>query len=112
MPALTHATDTVTGTNDPGDFDPHTDTGDYDPQVASDGLTLDTEFGPVDQVVIERARRGDHTVVMTEAEFFYLLDTLPPSLTAARPVAAALNVSADALRKRAQGAPITARKIA
>jgi len=112
MPALTHTADTVTGTDDPEDFDPSTDTGAFDPAIASDGLTLDTEFGPVDQVVIERARRGDDSVVMTEAEFFYLLETLPPSLTAARPVAAALNVSADALRKRAQGAPITARKIA
>lgn len=112
MPALTHAAEIVTGTDDPRDFDAFGDTGDYDPQIASDGLTLDTEFGPVDRVVIERARRGDHSVVMTEAEFFYLLTVLPPTLTAARPVAAVLNVSADALRKRAQGASITGHKIA
>ena len=115
MLALTHAADLVTGTDDPDDFDPSTDTGQYDPAIASTGLTLDTEFGPVDLVVIERALRGGHggsSVVMTEAEFAYLLTSLPPSLAAARPVAAALNVSADALRKRAQGAPITARKIA
>lgn len=113
MPALAHAADTVTGVEDPEDFDASTDTGQYDPGITSDGLTLDTEFGPVDRVVIERALRDDgHTVVMTEAEFAYLLTVLPPTLTAARPVAAALNVSADALRKRAQGAPITGRKIA
>jgi hypothetical protein len=112
MPALTHVADIVTGTDDPQDFDPSTDSGEFDAAIASDGLTLDTEFGPVDRVVIERARRGDHSVVMTKAEFFYLLTVLPPTLTAARPVAAVLNVSADALRKRAHGEAITARKIA
>ncbi|HEV2343464.1 MAG TPA: hypothetical protein VGS97_05170 [Actinocrinis sp.] len=113
MLALAHAADTVTGADDPDDFDASTDSGLYDPAIASDGLTIDTAFGPVDRVVIERALRDDgHAVVMTEAEFAYLLTVLPPTLTAARPVAAALNVSADAPRKRAHGAPITARKIA
>jgi hypothetical protein len=113
MPAFTQPTGTVSSAvDDPDDFDPASDTGEYDPQVASDGLTLDTEFGPVDRVVIERAWAGRDPGSITDAEFAYLLTTLPPSLTAARPLAAALSVSADALRKRAQGAPITARKVA
>ena len=113
MPAFTQSADpAIDATDDPDDFDPATDTGAYDPAIASDGLTLDTEFGPVDRVVIERAWAGKDPGPISDAEFAYLLTTLPPSLTAARPVAAALNVSADALRKRAHGAAITARKIA
>jgi len=114
MPTFTQIADTAAqdAVDDPDDFDPASDTGAYDPAIASDGLTLDTDLGPVDRVVVERARSGDPSVAMTAAEFVYLLTTLPPTLSAVRPVAAALNVSADALRKRAQGAPITASKLA
>jgi len=39
----------------------------HDPEVASDGLTVDTPLGPVDLVAIERKSRG-FDVELTEAE--------------------------------------------
>jgi hypothetical protein len=82
----------------------------YDPDVASSGLTLDTELGPVDLVAVERARAG-RPVDLTAAEVAHLLETLPRSYAAARPVATALGVSAGTVLRRSRRA-LTGRKIA
>lgn len=47
----------------------------YDPAICSDGLTLDTERGPVDLVAVQRALDG-HQVELTEAEWTYLAHEL------------------------------------
>ncbi len=44
----------------------------HDPQIASDGLTVDTPLGPVDLVAVERKSRG-FEVVLTEAEHAWIL---------------------------------------
>lgn len=44
---------------------------DEDPQIPSDGLTLDTEHGPVDLVAIQRALAG-RPVQLTRAEHRYI----------------------------------------
>jgi hypothetical protein len=75
----------------------------YDPAVASAGLTLDTELGPVDTVAIERALSG-RPVDLTAAEVAYLFTRLAPTRTAARPVAAALDLSPETVRSRSLSA--------
>lgn len=82
----------------------------YDPCVESDGLTIDTDLGPVDLVAIERARSG-RPVDLTAAEVAYLFAQLPATLPAARPVAAALDLNAYTVRDRARRA-LTATKVA
>jgi hypothetical protein len=44
---------------------------DDDPQVPSDGLTLDTDHGPVDLVAVQRALSG-RPVQLTRAERRYI----------------------------------------
>lgn len=44
----------------------------YDPAVESDGLTLDTDRGPVDLVAIRDAAAG-RPVALTPAERYYLV---------------------------------------
>lgn len=48
----------------------------YDPEVESDGLTLDTELGPVDLVAVQRVFDGHSVESLTEAEMTYLAETL------------------------------------
>lgn len=79
--------------------------------VASDGLTLDTDLGPVDLVAIERARTG-WPVALTAAEVAYLFAELPATLPAARPVAVALDLSPYTVRDRARRRALTATKVA
>jgi hypothetical protein len=43
----------------------------YDPEIESDGLTIDTARGPVDLVAVQRALDG-HPIELTEAEWTYL----------------------------------------
>jgi hypothetical protein len=43
----------------------------YNPAIPSDGLTLDTDLGPVDLVAVARAKAG-HRVELTEAELTHL----------------------------------------
>ena len=42
--------------------------GRYDPRIASRGLTLDTDLGPVDTVALDPAEDGRGPVFLTEAE--------------------------------------------
>lgn len=50
----------------------------WDTSLPSVGLTLDTPFGPVDLVAIERALRG-HTVPLASAEYRWLRTRSHPS---------------------------------
>jgi hypothetical protein len=80
-------------------------------QVASDGLTLDTALGSVDTVAIDRVLAG-RPVDLTAAEVAYLFARLAPTLPAARPVAAALDLSPYTVRDRARRTWLTATKVA
>lgn len=82
----------------------------HDPALKSDGLTLDTPLGPVDTVAIDRALSG-WPVDLTAAEVAFLFAALPATLPAARPVAAALDLSPYTVRDRARRA-LTATKVA
>lgn len=53
-------------------------TGAYDPRVPSDGLTLDTDRGPVDLVAVLRALAGQ-PVPLTVADARYAVSLLPVS---------------------------------
>lgn len=83
----------------------------YDANVASDGLTLDTPFGPVDTVAIERALSG-RPVDLTAAEVAYLFTRLAPTRTATAPVAAALAMPESTVRYRARRGALLATKVA
>jgi hypothetical protein len=61
---------------------------DDDPLIASDGLTIDTEFGFVDLVAVDRVLRG-HPTALTRADLVYLLRKMPRSKVAAVLVAEA-----------------------
>jgi hypothetical protein len=50
--------------------------GQYNPRVASRGLTLDTDLGPVDTVAVDRAEDGQGPVTLTDAEYDVLLTRL------------------------------------
>lgn len=80
-------------------------------RVSSDGLTLDTDLGPVDLVAIDRVLHG-RPVDLTAAEVAYLFTVLPATLPAARPVAAALDLSPYTVRDRARRGALTATKAA
>jgi len=67
--------------------------------IASDGLTIDTPFGDVDLVAVDRARRG-YRVSLTLAETAYLFRQLPDTLAAAESVAAALGMDISAVLRR------------
>ena len=43
----------------------------FDASVASDGLTVDTEHGPVDLIAVQRALAGDR-LYLTRAEHKYV----------------------------------------
>ena len=83
----------------------------YDAAVASDGLTLDTPFGPVDTVAIERALSG-RPVDLTAAEVAYLFTRLAPTRTETTPVAAALSMPESTVRHRARRGALNATKVA
>lgn len=65
----------------------------YDPDQASEGLTIDTPLGPVDLVAVARVRRGLPTP-LTLADHAYLLRVMggPDDYRAA---AVALGITAD-----------------
>jgi hypothetical protein len=65
----------------------------------------------VDLVAIERARSG-WPVDLTAAEVAYLFAGLTPTLPAARPVAAALDLNPYTVRDRARRTTLTASKVA
>lgn len=50
--------------------------GEYNPRVASRGLTLDTDLGSVDMVAVERAMAGRGPITLTAAEREVLIDRL------------------------------------
>ncbi len=43
----------------------------FDASIASDGLTVDTEYGPVDLIAVQRALAGDR-LYLTRAEHKYV----------------------------------------
>lgn len=59
--------------------------GQYNPRIASRGLTRDTALGPVDEVALDRAMAGRGPITLTWAERAELIDRL-----AALPVVARL----------------------
>jgi hypothetical protein len=66
----------------------------YDPQVPSDGATLDTDRGPVDLVAVTRALAGIPTD-LTVSEAAYAISLLPASSgTAVEVAAVGLGISA------------------
>lgn len=75
--------------------------GAYDPTVESaGGFTVDTPFGPVDLVAVDRILSG-RRVPLTPADRAYVLERVPtdyPSLTAA---AAALGITRDSVERAA-----------
>lgn len=82
--------------------------GQYNPRVASRGLTLDTALGPVDTVAVERAEDGQ-PVSLTEAERDVLITRLALRTPATRwngehlnleKVAEAIGASPTRLAKR------------
>jgi hypothetical protein len=83
--------------------------GEYNPRVASRGLTLDTDLGPVDTVALDRAEDGLGPVSLTEAERDVLVTRLalrePATRWSGDPlflgrVAEAIGVSPERLAKR------------
>lgn len=76
----------------------------YDPEVESGGLTLDTADGPVDMVAVERVMRGFPTPV-TAADMEYVYTLLPigtGSIFAAQieKIAIGLGVKPDAVERK------------
>lgn len=56
--------------------------GQYNPRIASRGLTRDTRLGPVDLVAVERALAGRGPVTLTAADYAELIERLamrPPA---------------------------------
>jgi hypothetical protein len=43
----------------------------FDPSIESDGLTIDTAYGPVDLVAVQRALAGER-LHLTRAEYRYI----------------------------------------
>lgn len=71
----------------------------YNRSVASDGLTVDTDRGPVDTVAVDRVRRGIRTSI-TRAESAVINAELDYSIDAELLLAEGLGVSHDSVRKR------------
>lgn len=83
--------------------------GEYNPRIASRGLTLDTDLGPLDTVAVDRAFDGRGPISLNAAELDALtnrLAALPVVRRSAnepshlRAVAAAIEVPRDWLAKR------------
>jgi hypothetical protein len=83
--------------------------GEYNPRIASRGLTRDTPFGPVDEVALDRAMDGRGPISLTWAERTELIDrlaALPPAVrlpsepSLIRTVAEAIGAHRDWLAKR------------
>lgn len=82
----------------------------YDPAIASDGLTVDTDLGPVDLVAVRRVLDGHRVESLTEAEMTYLACALghaprlrngfEPEHDTRRRVAESLDVTPPALSHR------------
>lgn len=73
----------------------------YDRSIPSDGLTIDTDRGPIDLVVIERALSG-LPVRPSRAEAIRLAELLPMGdRTVAQRVADATGVTVKAVLRRA-----------
>ncbi|SRR5579884_3214819 len=71
----------------------------YDPDVASDGLTVDTPSGPVDLVAVERVQEGRLTPV-TLADVRYAVAQLPDGLAnRVEPLAAGLGITRDGVER-------------
>jgi len=78
----------------------HTDTPPvHDPGVASDGLTLDTDWGPVDLVAVWRIWHGD-AVPVTDADRAYIVDLVAqtPGTVTSR-ISNALHMSGDTFKR-------------
>lgn len=71
----------------------------YQPEVESDGLTIDTPSGPVDLVAVERIQEGRPTPV-TKADVHYLIGQLPDGLARnIEPLSAGLGITHDAVKR-------------
>lgn len=71
----------------------------YDRTVPSDGLTIDTDRGPVDTVALDRVRRGFRTTI-TRAESAVINAEITYNDEAERLLADGLGISQDSVRKR------------
>lgn len=71
----------------------------FDRTVSSDGLTIDTDRGPVDTVALDRVRRGMRTAI-TRAESVVLNAEITYDLEAELLLAEGLGISHDSVRKR------------
>lgn len=73
-----------------------------DPSLESDGLTIDTQSGPVDLVVVHRVWNGQYTEPVRPAERAYIYDALmssPDRLRLYPVVAMGLGVKQDAVER-------------
>jgi len=70
-----------------------------DPSIRSDGMTIDTEFGPVDPVAVDRALRG-YPVRLRPTDSRYLNLQLSGDWDEAARVADALGVSLTSILRR------------
>jgi hypothetical protein len=71
----------------------------YNRSIASDGLTVDTDRGPVDTVAVDRARRGIRTAI-TRAESAVINAEITYELEAELLLAEGLGVAHHAVRQR------------
>lgn len=69
----------------------------YDPDVASDGLTIDTPTGPIDLVAIDRALAG-RRVALTPTERHYAV-TLARTTAALRALSVALGLHPETVER-------------
>lgn len=70
----------------------------YDPDIASDGLSVDSPLGPVDLVAVERVLAG-RPAPLTLADLAYLYAHRPPAHEHIETVAAALGVRPDTVKR-------------
>ncbi len=71
----------------------------YDHTIPSDGLTFDSEQGPVDLVAVERVEEG-HYVRLSRADDVALSSRLTGSHAQAEWIGQALGVSKDTILRR------------
>jgi hypothetical protein len=71
----------------------------YQPEIESDGLTVDTPSGPVDLVAVERVQEGRLTPV-TLADVRYAVGQLPDGTERhVLPLASGLGITNDAVKR-------------
>jgi len=76
-----------------------TRTGHFNRTIASSGMTLDSDNGPVDTVAVERVMRGFYTP-LTRAENYHLDEGLTYDAELEQLVAEGLRVTASSVNRR------------